>query len=148
MRSLSISSTPNILSCAWSVTVKELRIGDRIHWTLWYSVWLYCTIHYWTHTSVHSHVFTGRCSLAASKGRRSASSWFQNYLQPQLLDSHSNSSQLLNLSNYPSNSLTHQPTNINQLNSTQLNSTDSHCLTSRHGSQKTLFLCSSLMAVA
>jgi hypothetical protein len=37
-----------------------------------------------TQTSAHSHVFTSRCSVAASNSGRSASSEFPNYPRPQL----------------------------------------------------------------
>jgi hypothetical protein len=33
-------------------------IDDRINWTLWYRAWLQYTVHYYTHTLMHSHVFT------------------------------------------------------------------------------------------
>jgi hypothetical protein len=44
-------------------------IGDRIYWTLLYSSLLHFTFHYYT--SVHSHVFTNRCLVAAFNGGRS-----------------------------------------------------------------------------
>jgi hypothetical protein len=51
-----------------SVAIDGVRNDDRIYWTLWYSAWLHFTIHYYTHTSVHSHFFISRCSVAASNG--------------------------------------------------------------------------------
>jgi hypothetical protein len=85
-----------------------------------------------THTlySVHSHVFTSRCSVAASNGGRSPSSGFLNYPRPKLSASHSISSRL-NASSPLIHSLTHQPTIVHFSNSL-------HCLTvlltaSRHG---------------
>jgi hypothetical protein len=51
-----------------------------------------------THTSVLSHVFDSRCSVAASNGGRSPSSGFLIYPRHQLPGSHRNSSQRLNLS--------------------------------------------------
>jgi hypothetical protein len=95
-----------ILSLVWSVAIDGSWIDDRIYWTLWY-----------THTSVHSHVFISRCSVAASNGGRSPSSGFPNCPRPQLPASHSSSSQRLNSAVlWLTQSLT------NQL--TQLNSTD------------------------
>jgi hypothetical protein len=75
---------------------------------------------YYTHISVHSQVFTSRCSIAASNGGRSLFSKFPNYLRPQLPASQGNSSQRLNLSSSLTywfiNSVTHQQTNSTQLN--------------------------------
>jgi hypothetical protein len=72
-----------------------------------------------THTSVHSQVFTSRCSVAASNGGLSLSSRFPNYPWLQLPGSHSNSSQILSLSSslthWLTNSVTHHPTNSTQL---------------------------------
>jgi hypothetical protein len=84
----------NIGTLLWSVTmnIDGFWIDDRIYWTLRYSVWLHFTIHYYTHahtTSVHSHVFISRCSVATSNGRRSPSSGFPTYPGPQLPVSHS-----------------------------------------------------------
>jgi hypothetical protein len=47
------------------------------------------TIHYYTrtYTGVHRHVFTSRCSVAASNGGRSPSG-FPHYPQPQLPTAH------------------------------------------------------------
>jgi hypothetical protein len=109
-----------VLSCVW-VTIHGFWIDDRIYCTLWYSAWLNFTIHYYTHTSVHSHVFISRCLVAASNGGRSPSSGFPNYTRPQLSASHSNSSQRLNLSSFLTDWLTQSLTNqVTQLNSTQL----------------------------
>jgi hypothetical protein len=80
------------------VTTDGFWIADRIYWTLWYSAWLHC----YTHTSVHSHVFTCFCSVATSNGGRSPSFRFPDHPRPQLPASHSNSSRL----NF-SSSLTH-----------------------------------------
>jgi hypothetical protein len=93
-----------------SVTIDGVWIDDPIYWKLRYNSWLHFTFHYYIHTSAHSHVFTSRCFVAASKGRRYPSSGFPNCLRPQLPASHSNSSQRLNSSSYITNSLTHQPT--------------------------------------
>jgi hypothetical protein len=88
----------NTVTCM-IVTIDTFWIDNQIYWTLWYSLWLHFTIHYHTHTSVHSRVFTNPCLVVeASNGRRSPSSEFPNYPWPQLLASHSNSSQWLNLS--------------------------------------------------
>jgi hypothetical protein len=123
------------LSCVW-VTRDGVWIDDQIYCTLWYSAWLQFTIHYYTytHTSVHSHDFTSRCSVAASKVGRSPSSGFPNYPCHQLQDSHSNSPQRLNLSS----SLTHW---LTQLKSTQLTLTNwpAYDISARTA-QKTLFL--------
>jgi hypothetical protein len=83
-----------------------VTIDDGIYWALWCSAWLHFTIHCYTHTSVHSHVFTSRCLVAASNSGHSPSSGFPNYPRPQLPASHSNSSQRLN-----PNSLTQSLTN-------------------------------------
>jgi hypothetical protein len=103
-----------------SVTKYGFWINDLVYWTLWYSALtaLYNSLLH-THTIVPSHVFTSRCSVAASNGRHSPSSGFPNYPLPQLSASHSNGSQWLNLSssltNSLTNSVTHQPTNSIQL---------------------------------
>jgi hypothetical protein len=65
--------------------------------------------HAHTHYCVHSHVFTSRCSVAASNGRRSPSFGFPNYPRASATASHINSSQRLNISSPLSNSLTRQP---------------------------------------
>jgi hypothetical protein len=36
---------------------RVLWIDDWIYWTLWYIARLHFTVHYYTHTSVHSHIF-------------------------------------------------------------------------------------------
>jgi hypothetical protein len=96
---------------------RGLGFEDRAYWTLWSRAWLHFTIHYYTHTHscVHSHVFTSRCSVAAFNNGRSHFSMFPDYPRPQLLASHSNSSQRLNLSISLTNSVTHQPTQISWL---------------------------------
>jgi hypothetical protein len=58
------------------MTVGGFWIDDRIRRPLWYGAWLHFTIHYYTHSSVHSHVFTRRCPVAASNGERSPCSGF------------------------------------------------------------------------
>jgi hypothetical protein len=84
----------------WCVTIDGSWIGDWI-WLL--DTGRDYTSHFTiTHTSVHSHVFTSRCLVAASNGGRSPSSEFLNWPRPQLPTSTSNSSQRLN----PSNPLT------------------------------------------
>jgi hypothetical protein len=61
--------------------------------------WLICT-----HTSVHRHVFTGRCSVAASNSGPSPSSGSPNCPRASATSSHSNSSQGLNrIANSPNN---------------------------------------------
>jgi hypothetical protein len=94
----------------WWRDCKRVLDDDRIYWTLWNSAWLHFTFYYCTHThSVHSHVFTSRCSVAASNGGRSPYSGLPNCPRPQLPASRSNSSQRPNLSS-PPNSLTHKTT--------------------------------------
>jgi hypothetical protein len=70
----------------YGVTIDGVWISNWIYWTvtLRYSSWLYFTIHYYTHTSVHIHVFTSRCSVAASNGGRSPSSGFPKCPRHQL----------------------------------------------------------------
>jgi hypothetical protein len=71
-----------------------------------------------THTqnSGHSHIFTSRCSIAASNRGCSPYSGFPNYPRPQLTSSHSNGSHPLNRTSSLCQSLTSQ---LNWLNSPQ-----------------------------
>jgi hypothetical protein len=62
-----------------NVTTDGFWIDDLIYWFLSYSAWLQFTTHYYTHISVHSHVFNSRYSVAASNDGRSPSSGFPNY---------------------------------------------------------------------
>jgi hypothetical protein len=62
-----------ILSRVW-VNMDGIWIGNRMYWTL--CIQRVTTVY--TH-SVHSHVFTSRCSVAASNGGRTPSSRFPNY---------------------------------------------------------------------
>jgi hypothetical protein len=75
-----------------------------------------------TRTSVHSHVFTSLCSVAASNSGRSHSSGLSNYeyIRPQLPASHSNSSQRLRPSRPLTTLVTHSPTDSTHLISTVL----------------------------
>jgi hypothetical protein len=69
------------------------------------------------HTSAHIHVFTSRCSIAASKGGRFPSSGFLNYPRPQLSASHSNSLNLSSsLADWLTQSLTNQLSSLTPLN--------------------------------
>jgi hypothetical protein len=86
--------------------------------------------HTHSHTSVHSHVISSRCSVAASNSGRSPSSGFPNYPRRQLPSSHSKSSQRLNLG-----SLTQSLTK-----STQLTNCRAYNISTRTA-QKTPFLC-------
>jgi hypothetical protein len=63
-------------------------------------------LHIRTHNSVHGHVFTSRCWVAAFNGGRSLSSGFPKYPRPQLPASQSNRLQLRNLSSPLTNSVT------------------------------------------
>jgi hypothetical protein len=72
--------------------------------------WLYFTIHYHTH-SVHSHVFTSRCSVVTSNADVPFPLSSLTVLMPQLPASHSNSSQRPNLSSSLSHWLTNSITN-------------------------------------
>jgi hypothetical protein len=86
-----------ILSRAQSVNIEGVWIDDRIYWTLWYSWWLYFTIHYYTH--IHTLVSSRlHWPLLGSgfNGRRSPSSGFPNCSWSQLPASNVNSSQQLN----------------------------------------------------
>lgn len=48
------------------MTIDEVWIDDRIYWTSFNIARDYnFTIHYYTHTSVHIHVFINRCLIAA-----------------------------------------------------------------------------------
>jgi hypothetical protein len=78
--------------------------------------------HTHTYTSVHSHVFISRFSVAASKRRTFPFLWIRKCPLPQLPASNSNSSQRLNLSSSITDSLSQSLTN--KLNSTQLNATE------------------------
>jgi hypothetical protein len=114
-----------------NVTINGVSIEDRIYWTLWYSAWLHFTVHYYTHThththtSVHSHVFTSRCSVAASNSGHSSSSGFPNYLRAQLPANHSTSSRQLNLSSSLVDYLTNQLTQLTELTPHRLSCKDS-----------------------
>jgi hypothetical protein len=98
--------------------------------TTLYSSLLY--IH--TYTSVHSHVFTSRCLVAACNVGCYPSSGFANCPRPQRPASNSNSSQQLSpsssLTNSLTNSVTHQPILLNWLSLTVL------LITTRHGSHR------------
>jgi hypothetical protein len=48
----------NIDTILRSVIIDGVWIGNRIHWTIWYTKWLYLTGHYYKHSSDRSHVFT------------------------------------------------------------------------------------------
>jgi hypothetical protein len=104
----------------WIVTCIEWDYRRGLDWWLGLldsliSIWLHFTVYCHTLASIHSHVFTSRCSVAASNGGRSPSSGFTNCPRAQLPTSHSNSLQWLNCSS----PLTHYLTN--QLNSTHFN---------------------------
>jgi hypothetical protein len=71
-----------------------------------------------TYTTVHSPIFTSRCSVTAFIGGCSPSSGFPNSHQPHLPASHSKSTWRLNLSSSLANSVTQQPTNSTQLSLT------------------------------
>jgi hypothetical protein len=100
---------------------------------------------------LHTHalvfiVFTSRCSVAASNGRRSPSSGFPNCPWPQLPASHSNSSQWPDLSSSPTNSLTdlvtHQSnhsTLLNRLTLTVLLITPLHGPYRKHSSSVVVY---------
>jgi hypothetical protein len=103
----------------------------------------------YTHTSVHSQVFTSRYSVAASNGGRSPFLWIPemypvsatSFSQQQLT-----TTEPQQLSHWLTNSFTHQPT---QLNSVKL--ILANCPTysiSARSAQKTPFLCCCLRAVA
>jgi hypothetical protein len=114
LQSSEVLSTYIVTYMEWLQMGFELMIGFTGLFDTARDYTLQFTIIY-THTSVHSHVFTSRCSVAASKGGHSPSSRFSNYPRPQLPASNSNSSQWLNLSSSLTNSVTHQPTNCAQL---------------------------------
>jgi hypothetical protein len=103
----------NILSRDWVTVDGVLDLWPDLLDSFTYSAWLHFTFYCYTHTRVHSQVFTIRCSVAASNGGRSTSSGFQNCPRPQLPASYSNSSQGLNPSAVSSltNTVTYQPTN-------------------------------------
>jgi hypothetical protein len=84
--------------CHVSVTIDGSWIDDSL--TPWYSKWLHITVHYYKHTSVHSHVFTSCCLVSASNSGQSPSSGFPNSLRPQQPASNSNSSQWLKPSSF------------------------------------------------
>jgi hypothetical protein len=77
----------------------------RIYWTIWYSARFHSIDHCWTYTLVLPLLGSG------FHGRHFLSIVFLNFHTPQLMGSHNNSSQQLNLSGYFANLLTHQPTN-------------------------------------
>jgi hypothetical protein len=80
-----VHTSKDIFTCM-SVTVDGLWVDEPIYCILWYSAWSRFTLHYYTntHTSVHSHVFTCRCSIAVSNSGRCLSSRFANCPRPQL----------------------------------------------------------------
>jgi hypothetical protein len=86
------------------------------------------TIHYMC-TKFSHYIFTECCLVAACNSRRSPSSGFPNCPWPQLPASHSISSQLLNRSSPPTNSLSHQPTLFT-------NSLLVLCITSQHAPRR------------
>jgi hypothetical protein len=111
--------TITMLPRVWVWLQSGFWIDDRIYWTLLLQrvTTLYSPLLH-RHTSVHSHVFTSRCLVAASNGGRSPSSGFPNCPQPQLPASHSNRTTEPQQS---SNSLTHSLTKLLLL----------HCLSPR-----------------
>jgi hypothetical protein len=66
------------------VTIDWFWINNRIYWTPCYTARDYTFPVAQTHTSVHSNVFTSRCSVAAFNGGRSPSSGFLNSARHQL----------------------------------------------------------------
>jgi hypothetical protein len=97
-----------------------------------------------THTSVYSHVFTSRCSVAASNGGLFPSSGFPklfsasatSFSQQQFTTAEPQQFSY-SLTNWLSNSVTHQPTNSAQLTLTNCPAYSISAWTA----QKTLFLC-------
>jgi hypothetical protein len=79
----------------YGVTIDGFWTEYRIYWTLRYRAWPHFTVHYYTHASVHSHVFT-----AVAYGGRSFSSGFPNCPWSQLPASHRNTKQPQQSSNY------------------------------------------------
>jgi hypothetical protein len=128
------------------IQTASLVIQERTEYYHEYQVWLYTgsgliigfispfdtprDFNLYTHNSVHSHVFTSRCSVAASNSGHSPSSVFSDSPRLQLPPSNGNSSQRLN-------SVTHQQTELNrpELNSTQLSLTVL-LIIPQHGSHK------------
>jgi hypothetical protein len=80
--------------------------------SLTHNSWLHFKVHYYTHThtSVHSHVFTSRCSVAASNGGPAPSSGFQNYARTSAT-SFPHQQLTTTEPQQSSNSLTHLPIN-------------------------------------
>jgi hypothetical protein len=96
-----------IVTCM-SVAIDGFWIDDSIYCTLRYSAWL--------HFTVHTHVFTSRCSVAASNDGHSLP-----------FGSATDHNDWITLNN----SVTHQPTN-----STQLTDWSGLLITSRQGEQR------------
>jgi hypothetical protein len=95
-----------------------------------YNSWIQFINHYHIQTSVHSHDFISRCSVAASNCGRSLPSGFRTIPVPQLPLSKNNGSQQMNSSHY----LTRQQTtsfHFTQQNSTTLTKFSQFVFTSR-----------------
>jgi hypothetical protein len=72
-----------ILSCVWRQTTDRFWIDDQIYWTLWYSSWLYFTVHCYTRMHAHARVRVTSSLPLLGSGRHSPSSGFPNCLRPQ-----------------------------------------------------------------
>jgi hypothetical protein len=103
---------------------------DLLHTLIQRVTTLYTHTH--THTSVYSHFFTCRYSIAASNGGRSTSSGFPKCRRPPLPVSNSNSSHRLNLSS----PLTHSPTSCSSLHLTDFTPLTVLRVTPRNGQHR------------
>jgi hypothetical protein len=92
------NTTSDTIVTSMSVTIDRFWIDDRIYWALIQRLTTLWSSFLHTHASVHSHVFTSRCSVMASNTDVPLPLGSPTVPVPQLPASHRRSSQRLNLS--------------------------------------------------